>query len=59
MKTFTVRFNRVAYETGTAEIEAETKESAEAIANEMNAGDIDEWYPVDGDLSVESVEEKS
>ena len=56
-KTFIVHFNRVAYETGTAEIKAKSLKKAQEIANEMDAGDIFDWKPVDGDISVESITE--
>jgi len=57
-KTFIVHFNRVAYETGTAEIKAKSLKKAQEIADDMDAGDVFDWKPIDGEMSVLSIEEK-
>ena len=57
IKTFLVQFNRVGYETGTAEIKAKSLKKAREIADEMDAGDIFDWKPIDGEMSVEAIAE--
>ena len=56
-KKWKVTFHWVSYQTGTAEVVADTEEQAREKADEICAGDIDNWVPYDGDLSVQQVEE--
>ena len=56
-KRFAVEFYYNQYSKATEIIEAKSLEEAQQIADDMNAFDINEFDPVDGELSVESVNE--
>jgi hypothetical protein len=58
MKTFTATLTFVQYSRGEVLIKARSIEDASRKADEIGADEVDNWNPVDGEVSVESVTER-
>ncbi|HET7624397.1 MAG TPA: hypothetical protein VFM25_03960 [Verrucomicrobiae bacterium] len=57
MKTYSVSLNFVQYNRADILIKARSLKHAERLADEIGSDEVDEWSPVDGEVSVESVHE--
>jgi hypothetical protein len=57
MKTFTATLTFVQYSRGGVLIKARSLKDARRKADKITAYDVDDWNPVNGELSVESVTE--
>jgi hypothetical protein len=56
LKKFEVELHWTQHNTATVIVEASSHAEAEEMADEIQSDEVDDWNPVDGDLSVESVE---
>ena len=57
MKTFTATLTFVQYSRGEVLIKARSLKDARRKADEISAYDVDDWNPMNGEMSVESVTE--
>jgi hypothetical protein len=57
MKTFTATLTFVQHCRGEVLIKARSLKDARRKADELNAYDVDDWNPTNGEMSVESVTE--
>ena len=58
MKTFTATLTFVQYSRAEVLIKAHSLKDARRKADEIGADEVDNWNPVDGEVSVESVTER-
>jgi hypothetical protein len=58
MKTFIATLTFVQYSRGEVLIKARSLKNARRKADEIGADEVDNWNPVDGEVSVESVTER-
>ena len=58
MKTFNATLTFVQYSRGEVLIKARSLKEARCKADEIGADEVDDWNPVNGEVSVESVTEK-
>jgi hypothetical protein len=59
MKTYIVQLTFVQCSRAEVKIKARSFKEAERMADEISSEDVEDWNPVDGNLTVESVEEES
>ena len=58
MKTFIATLTFVQYSRGEISIKARSIKDARRKADEIGADEVDDWNPVDGEVSVESITEQ-
>jgi len=58
MKTFTATLTFAQYSRAEVLIKAHSLEDARRKADEIGADEVDDWNPVDGEVSVENVAER-